>query len=91
MSLICLKIFFFLSFNNNYLFNKKNGFFLLFFSFSAKISHLFTIADGGVGAQVIKRMFLAPEQRIQSKTVVLYFIGHQVFFYISASAAKEHG
>jgi hypothetical protein len=59
--------------NNNYVFDKKevNIFFTVFFS-SAINSRFITSAGGGVGARVIKWMFLAREQKIRWKNVFLF-------------------
>jgi hypothetical protein len=47
-----------------------------------------TFAGGGVGgAQVIKQMFLAEEQK---KGFFSFFIGHKVLFYFNLSVI-EHG
>jgi hypothetical protein len=58
---------------NNYLFDKKKVklFFTGFFS-SAKNSRFITSAGEGVGARVIKRMFLTREQKIRWKKVFLF-------------------
>jgi hypothetical protein len=75
------------------LFDKKKVklFFTGFFS-SAKNSRFITNAGGGVGARVIKRMFLARAPKIRWKNVFLFFIGHEVLFYETtfSATALEH-
>jgi hypothetical protein len=76
----------------NYLFDKKKVivFFTGFFS-NAKNSRFITSAGGGVGAPVIKQMFLAREQKIRWKKD-FFNIGHEVWFYETtfSASALEH-
>jgi hypothetical protein len=52
---------------------KRNTFFHLIFCSCAKNSRFITSAGGGVGARVIKRMFLALEKTPVKESVFFYY------------------
>jgi hypothetical protein len=47
------------------------------------------VCEWGEGARVIKRLFLAQEQKIRWQKHISFFIGHEALFYESASALEE--